>query len=323
MWNYSEQVKDHFFNPRNAGVLDNADGVGEVGSIACGDALKLMIKVDKSAAGGGAEERIIDARFQTFGCGSAIASSSALTEMIIGKTIPEALLVSNQDIAGFLGGLPPEKMHCSVMGAEALRAAIADYRGEALAEDDDEDCALVCKCFGITEGLLTRAIRGNALTTTETVTSYTKAGGSCATCMDKIELVLADVNAEMVAEGLLEKGKAFQYRGRGLAATPAAPPKAPPPKPLITKPAPAAKAPAAGMSMVKQIMAIQAAIEELRPTFQRDGGDVELMEVEGDIVTVQLSGTCVDCSMASFTLHMVEEKLSEALGRPLKVVPAP
>lgn len=317
MWNYSEQVKDHFFNPRNAGVLDNPDGVGEVGSIACGDALKLMIKVDKAA------ETITAARFQTFGCGSAIASSSALTEMIIGKTVAEALAVTNQDIAGYLGGLPPEKMHCSVMGAEALRAAIANYRGEALAEDDDEDGALVCKCFGITEGLLSRAIRGNSLTTTETVTAYTKAGGSCATCMDKIEMVLSDVNAEMVAEGLLEKAKAFRYRGPLGAAPEAA--KAPPPRPLVTKPlapAAAAKAPAAGLTMVKKIRLIEAAIEELRPTFQRDGGDVELADIDGDTVSVQLSGSCVDCSMSSFTLHMVEEKLSETLGFPIKVIPA-
>ena len=316
MWNYSEQVKDHFFNPRNAGVLDNPDGVGEVGSIACGDALKLMIKVDKVA------ETITAARFQTFGCGSAIASSSALTEMIIGKTVGEALAVTNQDIAGYLGGLPPEKMHCSVMGAEALRAAIANYRGEALAEDDDEDGALVCKCFGITEGLLSRAIRGNSLTTTGEITSYTKAGGSCATCMDKIEMVLSDVNAEMVAEGVLDKAKAFHYRGP-LGAAPAQA-KGPPAKPLVTKPLPAAAPakPAAGLSLVKTIRLIEAAIEELRPTFQRDGGDVELVDVEGDTVSVQLSGSCVDCSMSSFTLHLVEEKLSEALGRPLKVITA-
>ncbi|MEE8398544.1 MAG: Fe-S cluster assembly protein NifU [Desulfobacterales bacterium] len=180
MWDYTDKVKDHFLNPRNVGVIEDADGVGEVGSLACGDALTLYFKLD-------ADKRIADAKFQTFGCASAIASSSALTEMIKGLSLPDASKLSNDDIANYLGGLPKEKMHCSVLGRDALEKAIADFNGEAEAEVDGE---IVCECFGVTDRVIERAVKENHLKTIEDVTDYVKAGGGCGNCHDKIQEII-------------------------------------------------------------------------------------------------------------------------------------
>jgi NifU-like protein len=292
MWNYSEKVQEHFFNPKNTGVLEDANGVGEVGSISCGDALKLFLKIDP------ANETITDARFQTFGCGSAIASSSALTEIVIGKTIDQALTVTNQDIADYLDGLPPEKMHCSVMGAEALRAAIANYRGEVWADDAHDEGALICKCFGIDAGMIERAVRVNKLTSLDQVTNYTKAGGACKTCHEKIEDVLAEVLTAMAAEGVIDTIPA-----PSCPVAPSAP---------VLKP----------MTNLQKIQMITAAIEDLRPTLQRDGGDIELVDIDGDTVMVNLRGSCVGCQMSSITLSGVQERLMSVLGKPVRVIPA-
>jgi NifU-like protein len=186
MWEYTDKVKDHFLNPRNVGDVENPDGVAEVGSMACGDALKLTFKLDEN-------KRIKEARFKTFGCASAIATSSALTEMIKGMTLDEALKVTNQDIAAFLGGLPQEKMHCSVMGKEALEAAIANYRGTPAKEPGAQ---IICECFGVTNRDIERAVRENNLTTVEEVTNYTKAGGGCGNCHDAIGQIIERVRAE-------------------------------------------------------------------------------------------------------------------------------
>lgn len=119
---YSEKVMDHFMNPRNVGEISDADGVGMEGNPTCGDAMQIYIKVK--------DDRIVDAKFRTFGCGAAIAVSSMVTEMVKGKTLDEALAISKEAVAAELGGLPPQKMHCSNLGADALRKAVEDYRSK-------------------------------------------------------------------------------------------------------------------------------------------------------------------------------------------------
>ncbi|MCX6744348.1 MAG: iron-sulfur cluster assembly scaffold protein [Candidatus Parcubacteria bacterium] len=133
---YSKILMDHFKNPRNQGELKSPDGVGEVGNPVCGDMMKIYIEVDKNKKG---EEIIKDIKFQTLGCGAAIASSSMLTEMAKGKTIEEALKITREQIAEKLGGMPKEKIHCSVLAAAGLKKAVADYRGETFTEDLEEE----------------------------------------------------------------------------------------------------------------------------------------------------------------------------------------
>jgi len=285
MWDYSEKVKEHFYNPRNAGAVAGANAVGDVGSLSCGDALRLSLRVDP------ATETIQEAGFQTFGCGSAIASSSALTEIIKGMTLEQALAVSNQDIADFLDGLPPEKMHCSVMGREALQAAVANYRGEVW-QDDHAEGALVCKCFAVDAVLIDETVRANGLRTVEDVTNYTKAGGGCSACHEGIEEILVKV--------LAERGEAFD---------PNAPPlgSAPKPKKLGT---------------LERVRRIERAIEAIRPNLQRDHGDVELVEIDGKNVYVNMTGACAGCQMASTTLEGVQQRIVEDLGEFVRVLPA-
>jgi len=284
MWDYSEKVQDHFFNPRNAGAVAGANGVGDVGSISCGDALRLTLKVDPDT------EIIEEAGFQTFGCGSAIASSSALTEIIKGMTVDEALKVSNQDIADYLDGLPPEKMHCSVMGREALQAAVANFRGEEW-KDDHEEGALICKCFAIDAVMIEDTVRANNLRTVEEVTNYTKAGGGCSSCHEGIEEILAKV--------LEEKGERFDPNA-----------------------GPAVVKPSSGLTNLQRIRRIEQLIDAVRPNLQRDHGDVELVEVDGNTVYVNMTGACSGCSMASVTLGGIQQQLMEGLGEFIKVVPA-
>ncbi len=266
MWEYTDKVKEHFLNPRNVGEIADADGVGEVGSLSCGDALKLSFKL-------GEDGRIADAKFKTFGCASAIAASSALTIMLIGRTLEEALEITNEDIAQFLGGLPKEKMHCSVLGREALEAAIADYRGVALPMAEGE---VVCECFGVTDIEVKRAILENDLHTVEDVTNFTKAGGGCGKCHDRLKVLIYEAREE----------------------------KAPQPIPMSGP---------KRMTTIQKIKKIEEVLErEIRPALKKDGGDIELIDVDGNFVIVSLRGSCSSCAKSQTTLkEYVEKKLRE------------
>jgi NifU-like protein len=273
MWDYTDKVKDHFQHPRNVGKIEDPSGEGQVGSLACGDALKLMINVDEN-------EIITDAKFQTFGCASAIASASALTEMIIGMSVDDAEKVTNQDIADFLAGLPKAKMHCSVMGREALEAAIYNYRtGKTLNKELEGN--VICHCFGVTDVEIKRVVKENKLSTVEEITEFTKAGGACGNCLDEIQAVLDQIAGEKV--------------------TVSAPP---------TK-----------MTTIQKIRLIEDVIErQVRPILQRDGGNLELIDVDGDKVIVKFRGACSSCPASGVTLkNVVQTTLQEAVSEDITV----
>jgi NifU-like protein len=299
MWDYTDKVLELFYNPQNQGAIEETGepgvkvATGEIGSIACGDALRLHLKVEVES------DKILDARFQTFGCTSAIASSSALTEMVKGLTLDEALKVSNKDIADYLGGLPEAKMHCSVMGQEALEAAIYNYRGIPLAtHDDDDEGALVCSCFGISESKIRRVVLENNLTDAEQVTNYVKAGGGCGSCLANIDDIIKSVQQEFAAPALNNYGVK-----------------------VATDIATSRQQSQLSLTNVQKIALIQKVLdEEVRPVLIADGGDVELYDVEGDRVKVLLQGACGSCSSSTATLKIaIEARLQDRVSKSLVV----
>jgi NifU-like protein len=303
MWDYTDKVMEHFYNPRNQGTItEKQEGeevvTGEVGSIACGDALKLHLKIDE------ASQTIKDARFQTFGCASAIASSSALTELLKGRKVEEALQLTNKEIAQSLGGLPEEKMHCSVMGQEALEAAIYKYKGITLENHEEDEGTLICRCFGVTDTKIKRIIRENNLTTAEQVTNYVKAGGGCSSCLPDIDDLLYEIATEKeksfeVADDVYTNNQSLSSTSESTNRT--------------TK----------TLTNLQKINLIQQVIErEIRPVLAEDGGDMELFDVEGDIVKVILKGACNGCVSSTETLKIAIEATLRDQVLPTLVVEA-
>ncbi len=270
MWDYTEKVMEHYRNPKNVGKIDDADAIGEAGSLVCGDALRIYLKIKDGI--------VTDAKFQTFGCGSAVASSSVLTEMVIGKKLEDVKKITNKDIADALGGLPKEKMHCSVMGHEALEDALKKYLHEELDTPKDK---LICTCFNVTEKQIIDAIKDNDLKTVDDVTNYTKAGGACGNCKELIQEVLDKYyHKEQVK------------------------------KPKLTH--------------TQKVIKINNIIEnQIAAELRKDGGDIQLIDVEGDKVFVKLKGCCSKCKNSVITLkNFVEATLREALENEIEVIEA-
>ena len=277
MWDYSEKVMDHYRNPRNVGKIDNADAIGEAGSLACGDSIKIYLKIKDGI--------VTDAKFQTFGCGSAVASSSILTEMIIGKSVEEVKKITNKDIADQLGGLPPEKMHCSVMGYEALEDALKNFDNmvdlDELRNEKKEE-KIVCTCFNVTENLIWDAIKQNGLKTVEEVTNYTKAGGACGKCKGLIQDIIDTYYKKE------EESKKDEQT----------------------------------LSPAQKILKINKIIEsQISPELQKDGGDITLVDIDGNKVLVKLRGKCSGCRNSHLTLKaFVESTLRETVDKNIDVI---
>jgi NifU-like protein len=273
MWNYTEKVKEYYREPKNVGEIENADATGEVGSLACGDSMKLTLKIENG--------KVVDAKFLTFGCGSAVASASALTEMIIGKTVEEAKKITNQDIVRYLGGLPDEKMHCSVMGQEALEAAFDDYEGKDPNGKDIRD-PIICKCFGVKESTIREVIRENNLTSIEEVTNYSKAGGGCGMCDKDIAKILSEErNVEPVRPKALSNLTKVQQ-----------------------------------IMVVNDIMEKYVAVE-----LRKDNGDIELVDIELPEIFVKLKGACQGCRSSQITLkNFVEFTLKEHIRDEIEII---
>ena len=326
-WDYSEKTKRLFLDAvhgkpgTHLGEIENPDGIGEHGSISCGDALKFSFRVEKNDDP--LKDRIVEARYLTFGCTSAIAASEALCCIIEDRKVTpiEALKITNGDIVEFLDGLPQQKIHCSVMGAEALEAAVVDWakkRGVDLAAlgiqiniQNEDEGRIVCKCFGLTEPYIRRKIKELDLHTVEDLTGAIKAGGACGACRyapGGLQDILDDI------------------WGKETAGAPNAdPPKSFVPLASLSGPAGAPAAPAAAgeeLSPYRQAKEIEKIIEEtVRPLLKSDGGDIEIVDIKGDLVLVSLRGACAECSSATQTIRfVVEDMLKNKVSEKIRVV---
>ncbi|EIU9796311.1 iron-sulfur cluster assembly scaffold protein [Campylobacter coli] len=308
---YSQKVQDRMNNPQHMGEFSEEDAkarnakliVADFGAESCGDAVRLFWLVDEKT------DKIIDAKFKSFGCGTAIASSDTMVDLCIGKTVDEAVKITNLDVEFAMRdnpetpAVPPQKMHCSVMAYDVIKQAAAHYKG--ISPEDFEDQIIVCECARVSLGTIKEVIKLNDLHTVEEITQYTKAGAFCKSCVkpgghEKRDYYLVDILAETRAEMDREKLKN------------------------------AVKSDVAfdEMTLVGQLKAVEAVLDaEIRPMLHNDGGDLEVIDIqkaEGAAIDVYIRylGACSGCSSGSgATLYAIETILQEELSPNIRVMP--
>ena len=310
LWeNYSKKVNDRMLNPRHLGEITAAEAetrgaklvVADWGAEVCGDAIRAFWLVDPKT------DRILDARFKTFGCGTAIASSDMMCEMIIGKTVDEATRITNIDVEKALrdaddtAAIPPQKMHCSVMAYDVIRKAAAEYKGVDMSSLEEEE--IVCPCARVSLRTIKDVIRINDLTTVEEITRFTKAGAFCKSCIrpgghEERKLYLVDILRDTRAEMDRERGRSEAPR-------------------IFAE-----------LGLIQKHRAVEKVLDEkVRPNLLRDGGNLEVIDMRSaDGVTevvIKYLGACRGCPSATTgTLSYIEEFLQAELDPRIRVVPA-
>jgi len=311
---YSNQVVNRMNNPKHQGEITEERAaelgakliVADFGAESCGDAVRLYWAVDE------ANDKILESKFKSFGCGTAIASSDVMAELCIGKTVDEAVKITNIDVEKALRdnpetpAVPPQKMHCSVMAYDVIKKAAAEYKGVDMESFETE--VIVCECARVSLGTIREVIRINDLTTVEQITDYTKAGAFCKSCIkpgghEEKEYYLVDILKDVRAEMSEEKMKT------------------------------AADASAAGtlsfekMTLVQRIKAIDAILDsDIRPMLVMDGGNMEIIDIKENLphfdLYIRYLGSCSGCSSGSTgTLYAIESVLQQKIDENIRVLP--
>ncbi|HEC1759448.1 iron-sulfur cluster assembly scaffold protein [Campylobacter sp. IFREMER_LSEM_CL2127] len=308
---YSQKVQDRMNNPQHMGEFTQEDAqkanakliVADFGAESCGDAVRLYWLVDEKT------DKIIDAKFKSFGCGTAIASSDTMVDLCIGKTVDEAVKITNLDVEFAMRdnpetpAVPPQKMHCSVMAYDVIKQAAAHYKG--VNPEDFEDQIIVCECARVSLGTIKEVIKLNDLHTVEEITQFTKAGAFCKSCVkpgghEKKDYYLVDILAETRAE--MEREKLKDQSKTDIAFD--------------------------DMTMVKQLKAVEAVLDsDVRPMLHGDGGDLEVIDIQKSEnknidIYIRYLGACSGCSSGSgATLYAIENILQEELSPNIRVIP--